>query len=1440
MSWILKSKRLQSASHGANNNTGSSGLHSNSIYSQSTNNLSSSSLNSSSACEFGNNNNLSSSVSFNNTASAQSLSSHPHHLDAGDDMVRQLNTQKTSFMRWVNVQLANAAASANNNINNNKSNNSNNTNLGTSSSTKSISPSISATTTSTISNIYTPMTSIELDLRDGKRLVALLEEVSKEPLKPERGNMRIHQIANVSKALKFLEERTDEPLGSIGTEDIVDGKLKLTLGLLWIIIYRFQIQQIANTMTDLYPFLATEDILEGDDGTKGKKKGTSQQVDAKQALLRWVRYQLEDYSDVIPPIQDFHRSWRTGLAFAALIHRHDPEFLPQFYSSILPLPFETSDEWRQTLTTAFEVGLEKMKVPRLLEPEDLVDVETPDERSVMTYVTEYYIVMSKHQMEQDPAVAAELHRLRLQAKDGRLALAGEDEQARRFRLQAEESRRKREEEEELERIRLKRMEIEGWSVRAAERAREEEEALRKRREEEEERRLQRKLRREQHEREKSQLLQQQQGSEADLGSGANAGSGVGMDHPSSDHSRHDADILSASSVLSDSERDHSDTETGKADPEEQEKRQRELGEKLAEYHQGIGELTAWVREQDTAFPPSPDMTSLLDRVRDLEPLMETIKVVEEEQAIKEHIMSHLHDVREELLEYENPDLAPEQISEMDKKWWELETIWTSLTNKVVNGKDTAEEIKWIIDCSQEIGRVNGEISKFEAQLEAFAEKRSHETPQERCEKHVLEQQDVSLSSISFLLKTYVDFLTALMDPKVHHYTAPEHLTALNNELTTVRLPRLGIVIEKAQQNLANDRLLRKFFDSFVLSEAWIGESVEWLANIEVPIFVTHDQWNGATTVKEYITRDVSQDLDLEYYQAEIDELEGELKDEQSEVTMFRSSGFAKLDEQAKAVMKSVVETQDVTAEETTKAVQKLMKGVMSNLEKVEKLLPKEAEHCAYAARVLDYLWEARTTLMELEQASTAINKWEMRQPDSEIEVFVIQVEEQFNTLDLSITNERSQPTVREAVQNRHAGLTSVVRNLRTYFEQKQEAIKGDRKMKEFLELTLTCQATLQNFKTKLQGPAPMTGFGLNDTKPFDDFATMVLSIGKAIENFEKSEHVSLVEMGALVTTMSATSSLKQDSTVIQNKLQSVNRLLKETKDLRGDRERDSATMTGCRKLAASLVALDSDLNKLQADFTALEDLEPSQRDDLIELGHRSNQLRSQYVLLEQDSVYCHLVQDPSCSKLLEDIASLQISIQQTQERLQSRLELKQQWDLAWEAFYNCTDSLQGYLNDQEREVIVRDIFALDSLSPDEAIWRKTEDYIHSAEVANEETLSRLKEFETTRLPELIDLQGVLKKAVESAGGLEKLDVNRARRSRKAEVIPKNLTEHLNDIYAMNADDKSLLDTLRKRQLWAQHFTESTAEVDALKDSCLNAICEYTAILKPCERSGDTA
>ncbi|KAF9576282.1 hypothetical protein BGW38_008163, partial [Lunasporangiospora selenospora] len=263
MSWLLKSKRLQSAGANTNNinnnsNTATSGsnIHptgGHGIYSLGSNNLSTSSVSSlpglghGYSTHSGSNVNLhhsSVSLALNTAAGTASSgphhphsihhshpSHHPHHLDAGEDMVRQfaasqLDTQKSTFIRWVNVQLQQAHAALTSNV------------------------------------PFTPMTVIERDLRDGKRLIQLLEHVSGEPLKPERSNMRIHQMANVSKALTYLEKSLDnenkDALASIGNEDIVDGNLKLTLGLVWLILYRFRIQHIANTMLEIYPTL-TED-----------------------------------------------------------------------------------------------------------------------------------------------------------------------------------------------------------------------------------------------------------------------------------------------------------------------------------------------------------------------------------------------------------------------------------------------------------------------------------------------------------------------------------------------------------------------------------------------------------------------------------------------------------------------------------------------------------------------------------------------------------------------------------------------------------------------------------------------------------------------------------------------------------------------------------------------------------------------------------------------------------------------------------------------------------------------------------------------------------------------------------------------------------------------------------------------------------------------------
>ncbi|XP_060105160.1 spectrin beta chain, non-erythrocytic 1 isoform X3 [Heteronotia binoei] len=89
------------------------------------------------------------------------------------------------------------------------------------------------------------ITDLYTDLRDGRMLIKLLEVLSGERLpKPTKGRMRIHCLENVDKALQFLKEQRVH-LENMGSHDIVDGNHRLTLGLIWTIILRFQIQDIS-------------------------------------------------------------------------------------------------------------------------------------------------------------------------------------------------------------------------------------------------------------------------------------------------------------------------------------------------------------------------------------------------------------------------------------------------------------------------------------------------------------------------------------------------------------------------------------------------------------------------------------------------------------------------------------------------------------------------------------------------------------------------------------------------------------------------------------------------------------------------------------------------------------------------------------------------------------------------------------------------------------------------------------------------------------------------------------------------------------------------------------------------------------------------------------------------------------------------------------------
>uniref|UniRef100_A0A8C6PHM8 Actinin alpha 3b n=1 Tax=Nothobranchius furzeri TaxID=105023 RepID=A0A8C6PHM8_NOTFU len=194
----------------------------------------------------------------------------------------------------------------------------------------------------------TQIENIEEDFRNGLKLMLLLEVISGERLpKPDKGKMRFHKIANVNKALDFICSKGVK-LVSIGAEEIVDGNVKMTLGMIWTIILRFAIQDISV-------------------------EGFSSLHHSEWDFWCYVLLTFPPFSPL---------SWKDGLALCALIHRHRPDLID--YSKL------RKDDPVGNLNTAFEVAEKFLDIPKMLDAEDIVNTPKPDEKAIMTYVSCFY------------------------------------------------------------------------------------------------------------------------------------------------------------------------------------------------------------------------------------------------------------------------------------------------------------------------------------------------------------------------------------------------------------------------------------------------------------------------------------------------------------------------------------------------------------------------------------------------------------------------------------------------------------------------------------------------------------------------------------------------------------------------------------------------------------------------------------------------------------------------------------------------------------------------------------------------------------------------------------------------------------------------------------------------------------------------------------------
>ncbi|XP_028460432.1 nesprin-1-like [Perca flavescens] len=224
------------------------------------------------------------------------------------------------------------------------------------------------------------------DIKDGVMLLALLEILSgqKLPCEPGKKLKRIHWVTNIGTALNFLEGRKIK-LVNINSTDIVDGRPSIVLGLMWTIILYFQIEELTCSLPALQALSSSTSSLDSSTSSTEttsppvkRKPLPPMQGGARKALLRWVQQTATKRLGI--EVKDFGPSWRTGLAFFAVIHALRPNLVDM--ERVWGRPNQ------ENLQEAFLLAETELGVPQLLDPED-VDVDKPDEKSIMTYVAQF-------------------------------------------------------------------------------------------------------------------------------------------------------------------------------------------------------------------------------------------------------------------------------------------------------------------------------------------------------------------------------------------------------------------------------------------------------------------------------------------------------------------------------------------------------------------------------------------------------------------------------------------------------------------------------------------------------------------------------------------------------------------------------------------------------------------------------------------------------------------------------------------------------------------------------------------------------------------------------------------------------------------------------------------------------------------------------------------
>lgn len=195
------------------------------------------------------------------------------------------------------------------------------------------------------------------------RVVHALYDIPMPRKYKKNASTRVHCLDNVNQAMKMLAN-AEVPTTHLKQVNLLDGDFNMMCGMMWNIILDYNIKGIS-----------VEDAT------------------AKQGLLIWCRKKTQGYQGINGKINNFSTDWKNGNAFLALVDRHTTDMVD--YDG------QYADPKEEKLDAAFTT-CEALGIARLLEIDDLT-VDRPDEKAVMTYVSELFKLFSKEDIKENAA-----------------------------------------------------------------------------------------------------------------------------------------------------------------------------------------------------------------------------------------------------------------------------------------------------------------------------------------------------------------------------------------------------------------------------------------------------------------------------------------------------------------------------------------------------------------------------------------------------------------------------------------------------------------------------------------------------------------------------------------------------------------------------------------------------------------------------------------------------------------------------------------------------------------------------------------------------------------------------------------------------------------------------------------------------------------------------